>query len=126
MTAPSTPVDPTVDSTTTPATDPTAPAALDLPAGPNLDTLQAFTDAIPDEGHRAIAQHLVDAFTTRDAQLQAFIAAYTTATGQITALQAALDAETARATAAEQALQAAITELQPAPASPASSTTTTS
>ena len=101
---------------TTAALDPTAPTPVDapvdttpapgltLPAGPNLDDLQAFTDNIPDEGHRAIAQHLVDAFTTRDAQLVAFIDAYATAEAAIGALQA--DVAT---------LQQQVAALQPAP-----------
>lgn len=121
---PSAPVDPAGDTPVDAPTDPVAPPALDLPAGPNLTDLQAFTNAIPDEGHRAIAQHLVDAFTVRDEQLAAFIDAYTTATDAITSLQAALAAETERATAAEQALQDAVTALQPAPADPAAPTTT--
>jgi hypothetical protein len=76
-----------------------------MPEGPNLTDLQAFTDGIPDDGHRAIAQVIVDAFTVRDAQLTAFIAAYASAEAAITALQA--DVAT---------LQGQVAALTPAPA----------
>lgn len=78
---------------------------LDLPAGPDTSALQAFTDAIPDEGHRAIAQALVDAFVVRDQQLQAFLAAYATARADLDAAQAAITE-----------LQTQVAALTPAPA----------
>lgn len=101
------PVDVTVDGVTATAT--ASADGLNLPPGPDTGALQAFTDSIPDEGHRAIAQALVDAFTVRDQQLQAFIAAYTTAMGDIATLRTDLTA--AQATIA--ALQTQVAALTP-------------
>jgi hypothetical protein len=92
------------DPTPPPVDPPVDDGGLVLPAGPDLSDLQAFTDNIPDEGHRAIAQQLVDAFTDRDAQLTAFLGAYTAAMGDIAALQATVTD-----------LQAQITALTPVP-----------
>lgn len=54
-----------------PVTTTTTTTAVVLPPGPDLDALDAFAAALPDDGHRQIAQQLAAAVRAHDTQIQA-------------------------------------------------------